>query len=144
MIEIEKQFEIQWSDLDANRHLRHSAYYDYGAHMRLKILEEIGLTMETMAQLNIGPILFREEAIFLKEVGMQDRITLNCKLIKAREDGSRWSFVHEVYREDGVKSAVITADGAWMDIVKRKLAIPPKEIMDTFLKIDRTNDFEWV
>ena len=144
MKEIEKQFEIRWADLDANRHLRHSAYYDYGAQMRFKILEEIGLTMQKMAQLNIGPILFREEAVFLREVGMQDKITLNCKLIKAREDGSRWSFVHEVYKEDGVKSAVITTDGAWLDILKRKLTIPPKEIVSIFLSINKTNDFEWV
>jgi len=141
---LEKQFEIKWADIDANRHLRHSVYYDYGAHMRVKILEEIGLTMHKMAELNMGPILFREEAKFLREVGMQDTITLNCKLIKARIDGSRWSFIHEVYRADGVKSAVLTVDGAWMDIVKRKLMTPPKEIVDAFLLISRSEDFEWV
>ena len=140
----EKQFEVKWSDVDANRHLRHSAYYDYGAHMRVKILDEIGMSTQKMMELNMGPILFREEAVFLREVGMQDTITLNCKLIKAREDGSRWSFVHEVYRQDGVKSAVITVDGAWMDIIKRKLTTPPEEVVDAFLKIERTDDFSWV
>lgn len=140
----EKQFEIKWADIDANRHLRHSVYYDYGAHMRVKILEEIGLTMHKMDELNMGPILFREEAKFLKEVGMHDTITLDCKMVKAREDGSRWSFVHEMYKQDGTKSAVISVDGAWMDVIKRKLMVPPKEIMDAFLLISRTEDFEWV
>ncbi len=141
---LEKQFEIKWADLDANRHLRHSAYYDYGAQMRVQLFAETGLTLDKMSQLNIGPILFREEAIFLREVGMQDSIKINCKLAKARKDGSRWSFVHEMYRSDGVKSAIITADGAWMDTIKRKLMTPPQEIMDVFLSMDQTEDFEWV
>jgi len=144
MIEFKKQFEIKWADLDPNRHLRHSAYYDYGAHMRVKILEEIGLSMYKMVELKMGPILFREEAKFIREVGMQDTITLTCKLVRAREDGSRWSFIHEVYKQDGTKSAIITVDGAWMDIEKRKLMIPPTEISEAFLSIGRTEDFEWV
>jgi len=140
----EKQFEVKWADIDANRHLRHSAYYDYGAHMRVKIMEEIGLSTQKMTVLNLGPILFREEAKFLREVGMQDVITLNCKLMRAREDGSRWSFVHEVHKQDGVKSAVITVDGAWIDTIKRKLTAPPQEVVDAFLKVERTEDFVWV
>jgi acyl-CoA thioester hydrolase len=144
MIALEKEFEIKWADIDANRHLRHSAYYDYGAHMRVKILEEIGLSVYKMAALKMGPILFREEAKFLREVGMQDTVTLNCKLVKARADGSRWSFIHEVYKQDGTKSAIITVDGAWMDIDKRKLMTPPADIAEAFLTIDRAEDFEWV
>lgn len=140
----EKQFEIKWADLDPNRHLRHSAYYDYGAHMRVKILEDIGLTMKVMTELGMGPILFREEAKFLREVGMQDTITITCKLIKARKDGSRWSFEHEVFKENGKKSAIITVDGAWIDIHKRKLTAPPAEIAETFLSMAKSEDFEWI
>lgn len=34
-----KEFEVKWADLDPNRHMRHSAYNDYAAHMRVKFLE---------------------------------------------------------------------------------------------------------
>jgi acyl-CoA thioester hydrolase len=112
--------------------------------MRVKILEEIGLTMKVMTDLSMGPILFREEAKFLREVGMQDTITITCRLIKARKDGSRWSFEHEIFKRDGMKSAIITVDGAWIDINKRKLTAPPIEIAETFLSMPKSEDFEWV
>src|SRR3954471_20096804 len=54
--------QIRWADIDANRHLRHSVYYDYGAAMRMNVLSERGLTTKKLEELMMGPILFREEA----------------------------------------------------------------------------------
>lgn len=137
-----KEFEVQWSDLDPNRHMRHSAYNDYAAHMRLKIFEEAGISIKLMEELKIGPILFREETIFLREIGMHGNITLTVALSKSREDASRWSFHHEIYRPDGIKAAKINVDGAWLDLTKRKLAHPPQEIIDLMMSLPKTEDFE--
>jgi acyl-CoA thioester hydrolase len=139
-----KEFEVKWADLDPNRHMRHSAYNDYAAHMRLKILESIGLTVKIMEDLSMGPILFREETKFYREVGMQGNITMTAALLKSRKDGSRWSFIHEMYREDGVKAATIVVDGAWIDMKLRKLAIPPKKVLDSFLSMPKAENFELV
>ena len=54
-----KEISIRWSDLDPNFHLRHSAYYDFGAQHRIEILEEQGLTLRVMQQGHFGPVLFR-------------------------------------------------------------------------------------
>jgi len=140
----EKQFEVKWSDLDPNRHMRHTAYNDYAAHMRVKILEEVGLTMSKLEELAIGPILFREETLFHREVGMKDNITITASLIKARKDGSRWSFYHEMFRADGIKAATIIVDGAWLDLKKRKLAIPPSGMAELFLNMPKAENFEWI
>ncbi len=137
-----KEFEVKWADLDPNRHMRHSAYNDYAAHMRVKILEEAGLNMSRLEALKMGPILFREETIFYREIGMEGTITMTAALLKSREDGSRWSFVHDMYRADGIKAATITVDGAWLDIEKRKLAVPPQEIADLFLSMPKASNFE--
>jgi acyl-CoA thioester hydrolase len=139
-----KEFEVKWADLDPNRHMRHSAYNDYAAHMRLKILESIGLTVKIMEDLSMGPILFREETKFYREVGMQGNITMTAALLKSRKDGSRWSFIHEMYREDGVKAATIVVDGAWIDMKLRKLTIPPKKVLDSFLGMPKAENFELV
>lgn len=144
MTRLEKRFEIKWADLDPNRHMRHTAYNDYAVHTRVKIMEEAGITMSRMEELRIGPILFREETKFYREVGMQDTITVTCQLLKAREDGSRWSFVHEVFRADGVKAAEIIVDGAWIDLDKRKLAVPSSDITEVFLAMPRAEEFEFV
>lgn len=137
-----KEFEVKWADLDPNRHMRHSAYNDYAAHMRLKILQEAGLDIPTLESLKMGPILFREETKYLREVGMQGNITLTAALLKSRSDGSRWSFLHEMFRADGIKAAIITVDGAWMDLVKRKLTAPPAEITELFLSMPKAEGFE--
>ena len=90
----------------------------------------------------MGPILFREETKYLREVGMQDNITITCALLKMRKDGSRWSFYHEVFRPDGIKAAEIIVEGAWMDITKRKLAVPPARIAESMMKMPKAVGFE--
>ncbi len=137
-----KEFEVKWADLDPNRHMRHSAYNDYAAHMRLKIIEEAGLTIEVLEKLKMGPILFKEETTFYREVGMQGNITMTAALLKARSDGSRWSFIHDMYRHDGIKAATVIVHGAWLDLEKRKLAIPPAEIAEHFLNMPKAEEFE--
>jgi acyl-CoA thioester hydrolase len=78
-----KVIQIRWADIDANRHLRHSAYYDYGATMRMMYLAENGLSTEKLEELLIGPILFREEAIFRREIRLEDVITVDVALVKS-------------------------------------------------------------
>ena len=102
-------------------HLRHSAYADFAAQARLEMLERLGMNMAVMQAERIGPILFREETVYLREVHLGNSVKVSCLLSKCREDGSRWSFVQEIYRDDEVLAARIQVDGAWIDMVKRKL-----------------------
>ena len=139
-----KPVEIRWSDLDPNFHLRHSVYYDYGAFVRINYLEEHGLTPAFMTQHHFGPILFREECLFKKEVRLGDRLTIDLKLTKAREDQSRWSFQHHIVKNGDILAAILTVDGAWMDTVKRKLTAPPEAAKHVFDNMPRSDDFEWI
>ena len=128
MTSFTKEISLRWSDLDPNFHVRHSAYYDFGAQHRIEILESLGLTMKVLQQQHFGPILFREECIFRKEIKLADKITMQTKVSQMRPDASRWSIVHEFINEEGNLCAVITVDGAWMDTKLRKIANPTPEI----------------
>jgi acyl-CoA thioester hydrolase len=66
--------EIRWSDIDANFHVLHSRYYEYCANARLNILAQNGMTMQVIQDEHIGPILFREEAVFKRELKFGDEI----------------------------------------------------------------------
>ncbi len=136
--------EVRWSDLDPNFHLRHSVYYDYGAYCRIRFLESYGITARFMQERHFGPVIFREECVFRKEVHLSDVITLDIKLLKARKDGSRWTMQHQIFKNNEIVAAVITLDGAWMDIEKRKLTIPPPEVQRTFELAPKTDGFEWI
>jgi acyl-CoA thioester hydrolase len=134
---------IRWSDIDANRHLRHSVYYDFAAAMRVSILVSQGLTTARMEELQIGPILFREEAIFKREIMLEDKLTIDAQVTRSTEDFGRFSIRHQIKKEDGTVAAVINVDIAWIDLLKRKLAIPPDSVRNIFEAWPRTDDFEW-
>jgi acyl-CoA thioester hydrolase len=136
--------QIRWSDIDQNRHLRHSAYYDYGATARIALFSELGLPNSKLEAFHIGPILFREEAIFKKEIKFEDKITIDIQMTRALPDFSRWSLRHHLYKEGNVLAAVLNMDGAWIDIVKRKLAIPDPFIQKIFQDFPQAEEFIWV
>jgi len=133
--------QVMWSQIDANQHMRHSAYADFAAQARLMMLEEAGLGPAVLYKMNIGPLMFREELIFLREVAMNDRLKVTCEITKSRADGSRWSISHEIFRGDGTKVAVVNVDGAWLDMTKRKLTLLPPELGKAFMHAPRSEDY---
>ena len=138
-----KSLEIRWSDLDPNFHLRHSVYYDWGAFVRISFISDLGFTPQVLLDNHIGPILFREECVFKREVVFGDRISVNFQLLRSRKDASRWSMRHEVIKNESTLAAVITVDGAWIDTVLRKLAIPPDSLRQIYEDFPKSPDFTW-
>jgi acyl-CoA thioester hydrolase len=136
--------ELRWSDLDPNFHVRHSVYYDYGAFCRIQFLASHGITAQFMQIQQFGPIIFREECVFKKEIQLSNTVTIDVKLVKARKDGSRWTMQHQIFKDNEILAAVLTLDGAWMDTQKRKLTIPPAEVRRTFEAAEKAATFEWV
>lgn len=136
--------QIRWADIDQNRHLRHSVYYDYGAMMRMNVLHSNGLTTQKLEELRIGPILFREEALFKREIKLEDNITVNVELLRSTEDYARWSLRHHFLKEDNSVAAILTVDGAWIDLDKRKMTVPNEFVRHVFEKFPQAPDFQWI
>ena len=141
MQEYFKKLEIRWADLDPNFHVLHSKYYDFGAYCRMSFLMGHGITPALMIEKNIGPIIFREECLFKREIKFGDELTVFLKLSKCNPDASRWSMVHELWTNGDTLAAVITIDGAWMDTKIRKLTIPPEICKVGFDLIPKTDNF---
>ena len=135
--------QIRWSDLDPNFHLRHSVYYDWGALCRIDFFNKYELRSSLMQQLHFGPILFREECSFRKEIHLDDEVKIDLKLTKCRQDFSRWSIQHKIYKNGNKVSAILTVDGAWIDTNKRKLTVPPPQAVTVFEQMPRSEDFVW-
>jgi acyl-CoA thioester hydrolase len=139
-----KKLEIRWADLDPNFHVLHSRYYDFGAYSRMALLTENGLTPELMSQHHVGPIIFREECFFKKEIVFGDEVSISFKLSKITPDYSRWSMEHEIFINGKNLAAAINIDGAWMDTIKRKLTVPPPIVHSLFDKAPKTDAFSIV
>jgi acyl-CoA thioester hydrolase len=137
-----KELSLRWSDLDPNFHVRHSVYYDFGAQHRIEILEQQGLSIRVLQENHIGPILFKEECVFRKELRLNQQIFITTKIAKLNADASRWTIVHELTNDKNELCAKISVDGAWMDTKLRKLANPtPEVVLDVMNSMPRTDDF---
>jgi acyl-CoA thioester hydrolase len=130
-------YRTRWADMDPNGHMRHSAYADYAADQRVVLLAEWGFDLKTFAQRRLGPILFREETKFLKEIHIGEEIQVDSQLASVSEDGSRWTIVHRITKADGRLAATVTVDGAWLDLDRRKLTVPPAELVTAFASMPR-------
>ncbi|MBF9220813.1 thioesterase family protein [Hymenobacter sp. BT662] len=123
--------------MDPNGHMRHSAYADFAADQRVVLLSQWGFDIKRFGELRIGPILFREETKFLKEVHIGEEIRVDSQLAAVNEDGSRWSIVHRIFKADGRLAATVAVDGAWLDLDRRKLTVPPAELAAAFASMPR-------
>ncbi|MES1227005.1 MAG: thioesterase family protein, partial [Bacteroidota bacterium] len=111
---------------------------------RMNFLYGEGLTTQKLEEFKIGPIILREEAIFRREIKLEDKIVINVELLKASADFGRWSLRHNFLKEDGALAAVINLDGAWIDLEKRKMAVPNEFIQHVFGNFPKSPEFELI
>ena len=128
-------YRTRWADMDPNGHMRHSAYADYAADQRLVLLAAWGYDIKEFARLRLGPVLFREETTFLKEIHIGEQIRVNSRLRAVNDDGTRWSITHTIFKADGRVAATVAVDGAWLDLDRRKLATPPAALSAAFRRL---------
>lgn len=140
-----RSYDVIWADLDANAHMRHTAYMDYAAQARVAWLLEMGFSIERLAQLGVGPILFRETTDYLRELRSGDRIAVGLELVGLSANRKHWRFRQPISRvgtqEGGELSAVVVVQGAWLDLRARRVAPPPAELLDAVERWPRAADF---
>ena len=138
----EVTFNTKWSDFDPNRHMRHTAYNDYAAEVRVRFFAEHGLSMDAFTKFNFGPILFKEETSFYKEILIGENITVNLELEGVSKGIERWRFKHQIFKQDAILAAEIKVYGAWIDLVERKLISPPQKFATAFNTVPKTTNFK--
>ena len=139
-----RSFEVRWADVDANGHMRHSAYYDYAAHLRLVMFEEAGISFKKIISMGIGPALFREEARFYKEFNLMQIFTIDAAVKKMRKSGKIWIIQHQFFTAENQLAATITVEGTWIDLTTRRATSPPAELQAILPNLPHTDDFEWL
>lgn len=136
------EFTTKWADFDPNRHMRHSAYTDYAAEIRVRFFAKHGLSMDEFIKLNMGPILFKEETTFFKEINIGEDIVVDMTLESASEKFERWRFTHRILNAKGQVAAEVKVYGAWINLVKRALTTPPDVLIAVFKDLPKSEDFK--
>lgn len=135
-------FQVRWADLDPNRHMRHTAFNDYATQVRTRFFYENGIDTDFFEENHCGVVLFREETLFFKEVGQNEDITIDMKLAALSKEGGRFKIMQQVSKNGGQPAAQITVEGAWFDLVTRKLIQPPVKALTMVNRLTKTDDFQ--
>jgi len=136
-----KDFEIRWSDVDANRHLANSAYINFMSHTRISYLMELGFDHKTMEVHEIGPVAFYEHLYYFKEAFIGKPIKVSLEIMGMSEDCKFFEFHHNFYNHKGENIAHCEMMGAWMDLKTRKLTGLTNEFLKSFNGVEKAKGF---
>lgn len=134
-------FSVRWADLDPNGHMRHTAYMDCAAQARVGLLHDAGFTLERFQTLHIGPVLFREETDYLHEVRAHERIRVTTAVAGLSANGKHWRIQHGIFRVNDELACVIKVQGAWLDLVARRVVSAPAALREAMQRAPRTPDY---
>ena len=137
-----KEFEIRWSDLDANRHLANISYITYAGEVRMAFLQSLGLTHQRLTSLGIGPVVFDEHLFYFKEALPDQKISVSTVLAGMSKNGTFFEFEHNFYDQEGQNMARCEMMGAWMNLKTRKLRALPEELITQFEDSNKTKDYK--
>ena len=136
-----KEFEVRWSDVDANRHLANSAYLNFMSHTRMTFLLQLGFDQKTLAAQEIGPVVFYEHMYYFKEVFPGKPIKVSMEIMGMSEDAKFFEFHHNFYDGDGKNVAHCEMMGAWMDLKTRSLTGLTNEFLKAFSGAEKGEGF---
>jgi acyl-CoA thioester hydrolase len=134
-------YEIRWSDLDANGHVNYSAYIDAAGDLRFRFFIEHGFPPARFTKLGIGPVYTALQARFLREVRMGETITITYSLSGLSPHGSSWKVHHDVLKSTGKKAVSLDLEGTILDLSTRKAVAPNPELLEIFNLVPRAPDF---
>jgi acyl-CoA thioester hydrolase len=135
-------YEVRWTDIDANRHVRYSAYIDAAAEQRYRFFTEHNLPPEAFDKLDVGPVYTTLTASFYREARLGETLTIKYLLTGLSPSGMRWKVRHDFLKSNGKKAVTVSLEGTILNLTTRQPSVPTPEIMEVFQLVPRSDDFE--
>lgn len=137
-----KDFEIRWSDVDANGHLANSAYLNFMSHTRVGFLNKHGFSMKKLIEYGIGPVVFSEQIHYFKESFLGQILTVTLAVSGLSDDGMFFKFEHNFYNQKGKHVATCDILGAWINLKTRSLIELPEYLKEMVLEFPKSTHFK--
>ena len=135
-----RTFHIGWEHLDANGHMRNTAYLDLAVDVRMMFFQECGFPMHEFERQRIGPFVKRDDIEYFREFRLLEPVTITLTLAGLSEDASHFSLRNEFLKSDGTLAARLSSTGGWLDLSARRLIAPPSTIIQALNRMVRTAD----
>jgi acyl-CoA thioester hydrolase len=136
-----RHFLVGWGAVDANGHMRNTAYFDAAADVRLAFLESRGWDRGRLEATGLGPVAFEERVTYRRELRLRDGFIVTLELAGVSADGARLRLRSRFLDREERELAALTSDLGWMDLATRRLAPAPRELADSLLQLTCTDDF---
>lgn len=134
-------YDIRWTDIDANRHVNYAAYIEAATELRYRFFGEHNLPPEIFERQDIGATYTSLSINFYREVRLGETITITMQMAGLSEQGIRWRIVHNFLKANGKKAVGLTLEGTFLSMTTRQPVIPTPEILQAFQQAPRTPDF---
>ncbi len=137
----ERSFHVSWAHLDANQHMKNTAYLDLCVDARMMYFTEHGFPAREFERLQVGPVVMRDEVDYYRELRLLETVRVTFTLAGISDNGSRFRIRNEFFRSDGAMAARVTSQGGWLDLAARKLVAPPAALFAALNSVERSADF---
>lgn len=136
----ERQIYVGWGDLDANAHMRNTAYLDRAADVRMFYFADHGFPAPEFARIGIGPVVRRDAIEYFRECHLLESIRVTFALAALSGDAARFAIANEFWRGDRLAARVVSS-GGWLDLRARALVAPPPALAEVLRAAPRAPEF---
>ena len=128
--------------MDYNGHMRNTAYLDYSATLRMIYFQSSGFPMSEFARLKLGPVVLKDEIEYFREIRLLEEFQVKFELAGFSEDGRKCRVRNTFICSNGKTSAKVTSFVSWMNLVERKLIVPPENLFAAMTNLAKTEDYQ--
>jgi YbgC/YbaW family acyl-CoA thioester hydrolase len=128
---------VRWADVDANGHMRNTAYSDFASDARLAFFAEHGFPLERLHELGITPVILTEELTYRREATLGEELVVSVAVSSLNYDASRGSMEQRITKANGSTAAIVRLDGAWLALDTRTLVSPPAQLAEVMRSAPR-------
>ena len=124
--------ELTAEDVDNNGHVSEVGYLKVANWAYWEICERVGL-LELYNQYRVSGIVFDTHMTFKKEIFKGEKVMVRLRF-SILEDIRKIIRRLDIFNNENEIVVEIISNGGFLDLEKRKIVEPPKEILETCLK----------
>tara|TARA_B100000427_G_C15019852_1_gene382088 strand:- start:49 stop:465 length:417 start_codon:yes stop_codon:yes gene_type:complete len=122
------EYLIDNTFIDFNGHLNEQGYYHYAVKKLWEISETVSL-IALFKELKVGPLIFDTKLSFKKEVFEGQKIVVKCVAVKVTDSDKKFVRTIRIFKKEEMELvAELKSNCAFMDLVSRKVTVPPLEL----------------
>jgi acyl-CoA thioester hydrolase len=111
-------------EIDANGHVNHAVYHQYGEHARMEHLLAAGYHLDVQRASGTGIIILESRIRYLRELILGERVEITSDI--SFGSGKSFRIEHTILRADGSTAAEIEGVFGLLDTKTRRLVAEPK------------------